>query len=228
MEQEQLRQLQLEMAQQVEICTTGEGYMPQGDDLYFTMDIQYEGDLAHIAVVVKDFNEHISEVFVQTLPVEVEYVPGFFAFREGPLLKQVIEKIIAETDFYPNLLIIDGHGIAHPRRLGLAAWLGVELGIPAIGCAKRTLLKYDVEKPTTRGAYTLVWQDGEEVGAVLCTQNEVKPVYVSVGHRIALITAINIVLSLATQYRQVEAIRIADQKARQLAKGVTNEVVLLS
>ncbi len=228
MEQEQLRQVQLQMAQQVEVCTEGEGYFPQGSDIYFTMDIQYEGDFAHIAIVVNDFKESISECYVQTLPVEVEYVPGFFAFREGPLLKQVIEKIIKETDYYPQLLIIDGHGIAHPRRLGLAAWLGVKLGIPAIGCAKRTLLKYEVEKPTVRGAFTTIWHEGEEVGVVLCTQNEVKPVYVSVGHRIALKTAINIVLSLATSYRQIEAIRMADQKARLLAKGVTNGVVVLS
>jgi deoxyribonuclease V len=115
---------------------------------------------------------------------------------------------------------MDGHGLAHPRRFGLACWVGVKTGVPAIGCAKRTLLQYSGEVERTRGNYLLIEDKDEILGAVLRTQDGVKPVFVSPGHKISLQTAIQVVLRLAPRYRIPDPLRVADQSARACARGV--------
>ena len=110
----------------------------------------------------------------------------------------------------PDLLICDGQGIAHPRRLGIATHVGLLAGIPSIGCAKSLLVGRHDPVPDERGAYVPLTHRGEQIGVVLRTRVGVKPVYVSVGHRISLPSAISFVMSCVTKYRLPETTRAAD------------------
>lgn len=137
------------------------------------------------------------------------YQPGLFAFRELPALLAAL----GELSVCPDVLLCDGHGIAHPRRLGLASHLGVITGIPTIGVAKTPMGMYDAPG-IGRGEWTPLIDDGETVGRVLRTQDGTKPVFVSVGHRIDLATAADLVLRLAPRFRLPETTRRADHAAR--------------
>jgi len=142
------------------------------------------------------------------------YVTGLFAFRELPTLLDAL----AELAEPPELLLADGHGLAHPRRFGLACHLGVVTGIPAIGVAKTPLGSFAPPGPA-RGATSPLVLDGEEVGVALRTRDGVKPVFVSVGHRIDLASACRIVLALANSFRLPEPTRLADQRGREALKA---------
>ncbi len=146
------------------------------------------------------------------------YVPGLFAFRELPALLDALGRLDEE----PELLVADGHGIAHPRRFGLASHLGVVTGLPAIGVAKTPLGHYD-PPAGERGATSPLVDAGEEVGAALRTRDGVKPVFVSVGHRIDLPTACRHVLALCRGYRLPETTRLADRLARRTLREVAGE-----
>jgi deoxyribonuclease V len=142
------------------------------------------------------------------------YVTGLFAFRELPTLLDALAAL-AEP---PELLLADGHGLAHPRRFGLACQLGVVTGIPAIGVAKTPLGGFAPPGPA-RGATSPLVLDGEEVGVALRTRDGRKPVFVSVGHRIDLASACRIVLALANSFRLPEPTRLADQRCREALKA---------
>jgi deoxyribonuclease V len=135
------------------------------------------------------------------------YVPGLFSFREIPAISVALEKL--ETA--PDLVICDAHGVAHPRRLGLAAHLGVLYDLPSIGCAKTRLIGEAAMPARERGASSPLIDQGDVVGAVLRTQTGVRPVYVSPGHRISAETACAWVLRLCSKYRLPEPIRAANQ-----------------
>jgi deoxyribonuclease V len=137
------------------------------------------------------------------------YIPGLFAFRELPTLLIALDRLAVP----PELLVADGHGIAHPRRCGLASHLGVVAGLPSIGVAKTPLGHY-TPPADERGATSPLLDDDEKVGVALRTRRGVKPVFVSVGHRIDLATACEYVLTLARGYRLPETTRLADQLAR--------------
>lgn len=141
------------------------------------------------------------------------YITGLFAFRELPTLLTALERL-SET---PELLIADGHGIAHPRRFGLACHVGLETGLPAVGVAKTPLGHPDPPGPE-RGDTSPLVDAGEEVGLALRTRRGVKPVFVSVGHRIDLATARDHVLALCRGYRLPETTRLADQLSRRTLK----------
>ena len=148
-------------------------------------------------------------------------MPGLFCFREGPPLLGVlnyVEKVIGIT---ADLLIVDGHGLAHPRLFGAACWLGVQTNLPTIGCAKRSLIKYNGYLGQDRGDKVFIFVQGQMVGYGLRTQDAIKPLYVSIGHKISLDTAADVILKLASMYRVIEPIRRADQAARAYAKGET-------
>ncbi len=113
----------------------------------------------------------------------------------------------------PDLLLCDGQGLAHPRRFGLACHLGLLLDIPSIGVAKSRLIGVHGEVPETKGGWTALEDNGEVIGAVLRTRAGVKPVYVSVGHRISLATAIDYVMRCTTRYRLPETTRHAHRLA---------------
>lgn len=133
------------------------------------------------------------------------YIPGLFSFREGPTLLKAFQRLKVK----PDLLILEGHGIAHPRRLGLASHLGLWLNLPTIGCAKTPLLEEFESPEPSKGSFKWVYLGGEKVGAVLRTRQGVKPVYVSPGHLIDLKSSIHIILSTCPRYRIPEPLRQA-------------------
>lgn len=137
------------------------------------------------------------------------YVPGLLSFRELPAVLEALEQLSVP----PDLLLCDGQGIAHPRRFGIAAHLGVLTDLPAVGVGKTRLVGMHEDVPEQRGAWRALSDGGEVVGAVLRTRTGVKPVYVSVGHRVCLETAVGLVLQAAPRYRLPEPIRRADRLA---------------
>ncbi|MCP3783074.1 deoxyribonuclease V [Micromonospora sp. A3M-1-15] len=139
-----------------------------------------------------------------------DYVPGLFAFRELPALLAALERLTVR----PDLLVCDGHGLAHPRRFGLACHLGLVTGLPAIGVGKTPLVGVWDEPAPQRGAWTPLRDGGEVVGRVLRTRDGVKPVFVSVGHRMSLDNAVDRVLGLTPRYRLPETTRTADHLCR--------------
>ncbi|WP_328998683.1 deoxyribonuclease V [Kribbella sp. NBC_00709] len=176
------------------------------------LDVAYDGDRLAAAVVVLDW-ETLGEVerAVVLGATTFPYVPGLFAFREVPALLTALEQLTIT----PDLLICDGQGLAHPRRFGLACHLGVLTGIPSIGAAKTAFVGSHDDLARERGATADLVDNGEVVGAALRTQAGVKPVYVSVGHRVTLPSAVDHVLHLAPRYRLPETTRAADHACRE-------------
>ncbi len=142
--------------------------------------------------------------------VEFPYVPGFLAFREFPLLAKAYKRLKRR----PDLLIFDGHGLAHPRRFGIACYAGLKLDLPAIGCAKSLLCGEFAPFRLRRGGRSPLILEGETVGYAVCTRDGIKPVFVSPGHRVGFDTAVEIVLRCATRYRVPEPIRMAHMESR--------------
>lgn len=173
------------------------------------VDVAYTEDSAETfaAVVVFDAAT-ILEVERQTAQATVDfpYVPGLFSFRELPAIAAALAKL-SRT---PDLVICDGHGIAHPRRFGLASHLGVLYDVPSIGCAKTHFFGAAGAPGAARGDRAPIVDDEQSIGAVLRTQDGVKPVYVSTGHRVGLETACRWILRLAARYRLPEPIRAAN------------------
>jgi deoxyribonuclease V len=162
------------------------------------------------AVVVLSYpGLEIVETRVVTDRIEFPYVPGLLSFREAPLLLTACEGLTV----MPDLIMVDGQGIAHPRRMGLASHLGLFLGIPTIGCAKSRLCGSYEEPGEEAGSYAELLDGGEVIGAVLRTRTGVKPVYVSIGHKIDLSTAIGRVLACCRGYRLPEPTRLAHRAA---------------
>ncbi|WP_252091241.1 deoxyribonuclease V [Pseudomonas sp. MWU13-3659] len=139
------------------------------------------------------------------------YVPGLFSFRELPS----IIKLLSTVENQPDLIICDGQGIAHPRRLGLASHLGVLFDIPTIGCGKSRYIGEYTTPAAERGARSDLIDGPEIIGAALRTQHNIKPVFVSIGHRISLATACQWVLKATPNYRLPETTRLADRYGRQ-------------
>ena len=216
-----LAHLQKQWAAKVKIPPNNTGYAPLSSDIIFTLDIQYVDKTAFVGLDIQRYSGELIGTYVGQTTVDTEYVPQYFCFREGPPLLETINFIQQQFNVTPNLLITDGHGIAHPRRFGVACWLGVQTNLPVIGCAKQTLLDYQGVLGEKRGNWLPVWLENEIVGNVLRTQNGIKPIYVSPGHQINLTTATQIILHLAPKYRLCEPLRRADQAARAYAKGKT-------
>lgn len=168
------------------------------------------GYRARAAVVVLSFPElEVVETSVVEQPCRFPYVPGLLAFREGPSILAAFRKLRAR----PDLLLFDGQGIAHPRRFGIAAHLGVLLDLPSIGCAKSRLVGEHAEPGAERGAWAPLTDGGGTIGAALRTREGVKPVYVSIGHRVDLETALDLVMRCTRGYRLPEPTRRAHQAA---------------
>jgi deoxyribonuclease V len=216
-----LANLQKQWATKVIIPPDNAGYMPQPDDIIFSLDIQYVNEIAFVGLDIQRYTGERIGTYVGQTAVGMEYVPQFFCFREGPPLLKVINFVQQHFNILPDLLITDGHGIAHPRRFGIACWLGVQTAMPVIGCAKQTLLEHEGVLGIKRGNWLPVALDNEMVGKVLRTQNGIKPVFVSAGHQITLSTAADMILHLSPTYRICEPLRRADQAARAIASGKT-------
>ena len=168
--------------------------------------------IARAAVVVLTFPElrPIEQTVVQR-PVTFPYLPGLLSFREAPAALAAL----AQLATCPDLLLCDGQGLAHPRRFGLACHIGLLSDIPAIGVAKTRLVGRHDPLPASRGSWRPLIDRGEAIGAVLRTRENVKPLYVSIGHRIGLESAVEYVLACAPRYRLPESTR----QAHRLASG---------
>jgi len=162
--------------------------------------------IARGAVVVLRYPEFdIAEIEIAEGEITFPYVPGLLSFRESPLVLAACEKLHT----LPDLVLIDGQGIAHPRRFGLASHVGLFLDLPTIGCAKSLLCGQHQPVGEEAGSRAELFDNGHLVGAALRTKSRVKPIYVSVGHRIGLASALQWVLRCCRGYRLPEPTRLA-------------------
>lgn len=180
--------------------------------------IDAEGQ-ARAAVVVLSYPDlELLEGRVVEQQVAFPYVPGLLSFREAPLMAAACEHL--ETD--PDLVLVDGQGLAHPRRFGLGCHLGLIWEKPTIGCAKSKLCGEHEPVPSERGSYSEIMHKGEVIGAAVRTRTGVKPVYVSIGHMIDLATAISCVLQCCRGLRLPEPTRLAHLLAAGRMKPTTS------
>lgn len=176
------------------------------------VDVGFEQDgaVTRAAVAVLSFPElQPVEHAIARLPTRFPYVPGYLSFREIPAVLAALKKL----KISPDLLLCDGQGLAHPRRFGLACHLGLLTNIPSIGVAKSRLIGTHGALPQKKGSWVPLTDGDEIIGAVLRTRTGVKPVYVSIGHRVSLETAIDYVLRCTTKYRLPETTRAAHHLA---------------
>jgi deoxyribonuclease V len=208
------RDLQLRLAAQVDSTRPLRHYATVAG-----ADVSYDrrGKWLHAAVVVlraKTF-EMIDRSGV-IAEAKFPYVPGLLTFREAPAVIKAFESL----SVIPDVMICDGQGIAHPRRMGLAAHLGLYLNIPTIGCAKSWLCGDFSEPGSERGDWSPLTDGGETIGAVVRTRTGIKPLYVSSGHLCDLASAIAIVLATAPQYRLPITSRLAHQYVNDLRRQI--------
>lgn len=176
------------------------------------VDVGFEQDgaVTRAAVAVLTFPAlELVESALARQPTRFPYVPGYLSFREIPAVLAALKQLKTQ----PDLLLCDGQGLAHPRRFGLACHLGVLTGLPAIGVAKSRLVGSHGALPQKKGSWVPLQDEGEVIGAVVCTRSGVKPLYVSIGHRVSLETAIEYVLRCTTNYRLPETTRAAHRLA---------------
>ncbi|MFP4132050.1 MAG: deoxyribonuclease V [Thiohalospira sp.] len=176
------------------------------------VDVGFEegGQTARAAAVVLAWpGLETLETAIAREPVRLPYIPGLLSFREVPVIAAALGRLSAP----PDLIVCDGQGIAHPRRLGVASHLGLRLGIPTIGVAKSRLIGEHGPVPEERGGRAALTDGDEVIGAVVRTRTGVRPVYVSPGHRVGLETAVAWTLALAPRYRLPETTRRADAAA---------------
>lgn len=174
------------------------------------VDVSFREGMARAAVVVLSLID-LEPVDCATgeAPATFPYVPGLLTFREGPSVLNALERLT----IWPDLLIFDGQGVAHPRRIGLAAHMGVILDHPSIGCAKSRLVGTHAEPGNAVGDWVPLADGGEVIGAVVRSRVGVKPLYVSTGHRVDLPAAIDLVLQCTRGYRLPETTRYAHKVA---------------
>jgi deoxyribonuclease V len=165
------------------------------------------------AAVIYDREEkRIIEVACATRPIEVPYIPTFLSFREAPTVIDAISKL--KHDW--GVICLDGQGYAHPRRCGLAAHISILLDRPGAGFAKSRLIGTFKDPPQDAGSSSPLMDDSEQIGLVLRTRDVVKPIYVSIGHRIDLASAAKLALACTTKYRIPEPTRQADIEVAKL------------
>ncbi|OXM65213.1 endonuclease V [Amycolatopsis vastitatis] len=176
------------------------------------LDVAYDdaGGIAAAVVTLETAGLTVVEERTHRAKAVFPYEPGLFAFRELPPLLAALDRL----ERTPDILVCDGHGLAHPRRFGLACHLGVLTGLPAFGVGKTPFIGSHEPPPASRGCSAPLVDAGELVGAVLRTQDGVKPVYVSAGHRIGLAHACRLTLALTPRYRLPETTRHADRLSR--------------
>lgn len=178
-------------------------------------DISYDrgDDTLYAAVVVVDLATlEPLETASLAMRVAFPYVPGLLSFREAPPILAAFERLTHR----PDVLITDGQGLAHPRRFGVACHLGLILDIPAVGCGKSRLIGTFPEPGIERGSRSPLMDKGETIGAVVRSRRGVKPLFVSVGHRANLDSAVDLVLALTPKYRVPVPTRLAHVAVNQL------------
>ena len=201
----QARDLQLQLAKQIRLAP-----MKKCPKLIAGLDCAFSKDGQKIiaaAVVLKLPDFELIETAFAAKKLDFPYIPGLLSFREAPVCIAVVAKLKTT----PDLFLIDGQGIAHWRRLGLASHLGLFFNKPTIGCAKSRLIGTYNEPAAQKGKYTLLKHNHQTIGAVLRTRSNVKPVFVSPGNKCILDDAIKWTLKCAVKYRLPEPTRLAHQ-----------------
>jgi deoxyribonuclease V len=202
--------LQQELAQQVVLeDRIGEVRYVAGVD----MAINEEHEMARGAVVLLSYPEmEMVEKHVYEEPIRMPYIPGLLSFREAPAVLGAFEQLRQK----PDLVMVDGQGIAHPRRLGIGAHVGLWLGIPTIGCAKSILSgHYDKDAlGEEAGSWVPLVYKKETIGAVVRTRTKVNPMFISPGHLISIETSVRYVLECGKGYRLPEPTRQADKLSK--------------
>jgi len=203
---EQAKKLQEKLAKKV-ILTNSFGKLT----CFAGIDVGYDSkdNKTHAAIILLDKNLIEIEKATATLPTTFPYVPGYLSFREVPAVIAALQKL----EHIPDILFCDGQGYAHPRRFGIACHLGVLTDIPAIGIAKNRLIGEYKQPGYSKGNISDLY-DHEIIGKVVRTRSNVKPVFVSPGHRIDFATAARLVLEMTTKYRLPEPTRLADKLSR--------------
>lgn len=176
------------------------------------VDVSVKNNVSQAAVVVATYPELDPVETVRTQqPTQYPYIPGLLTFREGP----VLEEAFAKLQHNPDAFVFDGMGRIHPRKMGIAAHMGLWLDKPTIGCGKTHFVgEYD-EPGEQKGDYSALMYKGEQLGVVLRTRTKVKPVYISPGHRADLASAIQLTLAVTPKYRLPRLIRLAHHAAGQ-------------
>lgn len=214
---EQARQTQRELAARVSRTNEiGAVRLVAGVDISAPDD---RGLARSAAVILRYPGLTLIESRVIEKEVTFPYVPGLLSFRESPLILAACE----ELDNDPDLILVDGQGIAHPRRMGLASHLGLVLDKPTIGCAKSRLCGRHGMVGAEQGSYAEILDNGEVIGAALRTKLGVSPIYVSIGHKVNLEAAIDLVLRCCMDKRLPEPTRLAHLAAGGHLKSAKSE-----
>jgi len=201
------KQLQLKLAQQVSLKDQFKNpRFVAGVDVGF----EDKGKITRAAIAVLNYPELtlIDKSITRTKTV-FPYVPGYLSFRELPAVLIALEQLKT----IPDMFLCDGQGIAHPRRFGIACHLGVLTGIPSIGVAKSRLIGTYAEPGPTKGEQSDLYDKEEKIGIVLRSRSRVKPLYISPGHHISMMSAVQWVLNCTTRYRLPETTRVAHRLA---------------
>ena len=208
------RALQGELARR--ICRRDDFRTPLRTIAGFAVGFEDGGKTTRAAAVLLDANTlEILDSQVARIPTAMPCIPGLRSFRELPALLQAL----AQLPQPPDLAFIDGQGIAHPRRLGIAAHFGLASGLPSVGVAKQILVGKSGNLHQIRGAFTPLRDNNEQIGWLLRSKLKCNPLIVSPGHRVAMASAAQLVMHCVTRYRLPEPTRLADRLASQLGRN---------
>ena len=174
------------------------------------IDVSVRRGVSRAAVVVMRYPQlEVLEVACAERETAFPYIPGLLAFREGPVVLEALDKLRGS----PDVFVFDGMGQIHPRRMGIAAHLGLWLKRPTVGCGKSHYIGEYSMPAEAKGSSSPIWHRGEQIGVALRSRAKVKPVYVSAGHLINLESAVRLTMSLIRRYRLPEPIRAAHREA---------------
>lgn len=176
------------------------------------VDVGFEegGAVTRAAVVVLDYATlDMVESQIARVPTTFPYVPGLLSFREIPAVLKAMEKL----EQIPDIILCDGQGIAHQRKFGIASHLGVLTGVPSIGVAKSRLVGLHDEVPNEKGGFVPLMYKEEQIGVVLRSRANVRPLYISPGHNVSIESSVKVVMNCLTKYRLPETTRWAHKLA---------------
>ncbi|MDB9528636.1 deoxyribonuclease V [Oscillatoria sp. CS-180] len=191
--------------------------LPESIELVAGVDAGFEegGNVTRAAVVVLEFPSlQLVDYALKKRPTSFPYVPGLLSFREIPTVLDALSAL----KLTPDLILCDGQGLAHPRRFGIACHLGLIVDCPTIGVAKSRLVGTHADVPSDKGTWVPLLDKTETIGAVLRSRTNTNPLYISLGHRISLSTALEYVLRCTPKYRLPETTRLADRLASDRGK----------
>lgn len=217
-----LTDFQNQLAPSVWIPIDAEHIYPEA--ILGAIDVQYEGENGFAAIVIFNRKGEILYTFTKKYEATIPYIPSFFAFREGDIIMRLVNDVEKVFNINIDILLIDGHGIAHPRKFGLASYVGLALEKMSIGVAKDTLVKYNGVLSNEKGSSLAIYLEEESdknelIGYAYRSRENVKPIFVSAGHKLSSKQALEIVKENTGEYRQLDVLREADRLAREAAKN---------